>query len=72
MVSRVQEVELGRGVTLDMDTLSQYDGKGECRRVSVWEDTGRRYRGQVKSWMKRIGWELEIENDDLIIIERSG
>ena len=33
MVSRVRMVELGSGVTLDMETLSQYDGKGECERV---------------------------------------
>ena len=72
MVSGVEEVELGRGVTLDMETLSQYDGKGECERVVAWWDTGRRYRDQVKSWMKRIGWEFKMENDNVIKIKRSG
>ena len=72
MVSGVRLVFLCRGVTLDMETLSQYDGKGECGRVWVWEDTGRRYRGQLKSWMQRIGWKLKRENDGVIEIERSG
>ena len=72
MVSGVRVVVLRRGVTLDMETLSQYDGKGECGRVWVWGDTVRRYRGQVKSWAKRIGWELKRKSDDVIEIERSG
>ena len=72
MVSGVEEVELGRGVTLDMETLSQYDGKGNCGRVMVCGDTVmRRYRGQLKSWAKRIGWKL-MEDYARIIIERSG
>ena len=71
MVSGVQEVDLFRGVTLDMETLSQYDGKGECGRV-VLGDTVRRYQSQVKSWAKRIGWELKRKSDDVIEIERSG
>ena len=47
MVSGVRVVVLRRGVTLDMETLSQYDGKGECERVLAWWHTGRRYRDQV-------------------------
>ena len=35
MVSGVEEVRLGMNVTLDMEMLAQYDGKGECRRVGV-------------------------------------
>ena len=30
MVSGVEEVRLGMDVTLDMEMLAQYDGKGEC------------------------------------------
>ena len=59
MVSGVEEVELGMGVTLDMKTLAQYDGKGDCRRVSVWGDANERYRAQMLSWMRRIDWKLE-------------
>ena len=40
MVSGVEEVRLGMDVTLDMEMLAQYDGKGECRRVGVWVDGG--------------------------------
>ena len=71
MVSGVLVVTLRRGVTLDTETLSQYDGKGKCGRVMVCWDTVRRYRGQLKSWAKRIGWKL-MEDYARIIIERSG
>ena len=72
MVSRVRKVRLCTGVTLDMETLSKYDGKGKCRRVLVEWGTARRYRGQVKSWAKRIGWKLKRNENEKIIIERSG
>ena len=67
MVSGVEEVELGMGVTLDMKTLAQYDGKGDCRRVSVWGDANER---QVLLWMRRIDWNLEKTNVIEIIIAR--
>ena len=71
MVTRVKEVSLGgagrswwsgkldEGVTLDMDTLAQYDGKGECDTVIFKGNTSRRYRRQVKAWAGNIGWRVE-------------
>ena len=54
-----------------METLAQYDGKGDCRRVRVWyRGRGKRYRAQVLSWMKRIDWNLENDNGIEIIIAR--
>ena len=69
MVSGVEEVELGMNVTLDMKTLAQYDGKGDCRRVYVWGDANRRYRAQILSWMKK-DWHLVKANGIEIIIAR--
>ena len=59
MDTRVEVVELGAEVTLDMETLAQYDGKGECEEVWLSGDTRGRYRSQVKAWAKNIGWQTE-------------
>ena len=71
MVTRVKEVNLDEGITLDMDTLAQYDGKGECG--EVWlagnTNTSERYRSQVKVWAENMGWQAE-ETSDFIIIRR--
>ena len=59
MVTRVKWVTLDGGVTLDMDTLAQYDGTGECGDVRIWSDTTERYRGQLKVWADNMGWQIE-------------
>ena len=55
----MKEVWLRAGVSLDMETLAQYDGKGECEEVWMFEDTGERYRQPVKVWARNMGWEIE-------------
>ena len=40
MESGVKEVRLSDGVTLDMETLAKYSGKGQCRRVTLGSYTG--------------------------------
>ena len=70
MVTRVKKVRLVQvgtwleeGVTLDMDTLAQYDGKGECEEVVLSTllgfDTRERYGSQVKAWASNIGWQIK-------------
>ena len=51
MVSGGEEVVLHGGVTLDMRTVNQYDGKGECERVVLFDDAHlvSRYPAQEKS-----------------------
>ena len=68
MARGVNVVRMTWGVTLDMETLAQYDGKGECRSV-------RRYGDQVKAWARRMKWRmleddgyLNYEDDDFISI----
>ena len=56
MVSGVEKVELGRGVAVDMETLTQYDGRGECRQVWLWGQII--YREQVNMWTKEMGWKI--------------
>jgi len=59
MDTRVEWVVLCDGVTLDMETLAQYDGKGDCKEVILSDDTKERYRDQVKAWAENIGWQTE-------------
>ena len=70
MVSGVEEVRLGMDVTLDMEMLAQYDGKGECGRVVMRRGARTRYLEQMMSWMKRIDWNLVKANGMEIIIAR--
>ena len=54
-------VELGGGgpVELDMDTLLNYDGRGHCEKVQCGGETGVRYRDQLATWGKNIGWRVK-------------
>ena len=59
MVSRVKNVELCDGVSVDVTTLTQYSGHGKCNWVRCYGDTGGRYREEVRSWGQRINWSLQ-------------
>ena len=56
MASRVQEVVLGGDVTLDMETLARYDGRGVCSRLQLGGATRESYGGQVEEWADSRGW----------------
>ena len=67
----VKLVALCNGATLDMDTLAQYDGEGECEDMWLWGDTVERYGDQVRAWAKNIGWQTEAEESiDIIKVKR--
>ena len=68
MVRGVKVVKMTGRVTLDMETLAKYDGKGECRMVRMYDDTRERYGDQVKAWARRIKWRM-IEDDGYIDYE---
>ena len=59
MESRVENVELCDGVSLDVTALTQYSGRGKCE--TVWwcnGETGDRYIGEVMSWGQWMNWSL--------------
>ena len=58
MESRVQEVELHDGVSLDLTTLTQYSGHGKCESVRCDGDTADKYREEVRSWGERMNWKF--------------
>ena len=64
MDTRVERVVLASGATLDIDTLAQYDGTGECEEVHLDLD---RYGQQVKAWAKNIGWQTEVYMGNITI-----
>ena len=73
MVRGVRSVMLGElgTVTLHMETLARYDGRGQCEEVMVLgSDTKMQYGRQVKAWMQRIDWKIDYEDEDCIVIKR--
>ena len=56
MDTRVKNVSLCGDGTLDMDTLAQYDGKGECEEVGLAGPATAEYGDQVKMWAENMGW----------------
>ena len=56
MDTRVEWVRLGGDVTLDMDTLAQYDGEGECEQVVLAGPATAEYGDQVMMWAENMGW----------------
>ena len=66
----VKEVWLRAGVSLDMETLAQYDGKGKCESVPLWDDTRERYGARVDSWAGDMGWDVSGDSGNFTNIER--
>ena len=70
MVSGVKEVRLGKNVTLGMETLTQYNGQGECEEVELFDNTKERYLDQVKVWAGDMDWEIGGEDQEIIMSRR--
>ena len=61
MIYNVEEVELGwdGDVSINMELITQgYDGRGRCRKVKCWRDTGRRYEQHLETWADKMGWKV--------------
>ena len=72
MVSCVESVQLLGDVVLDLDTLSQYDGKGACEEVELFDDTDMRHRDRVKMWMEKIDWKYTVDGLAMIFMREYG
>ena len=57
-------------MSLDMETLAQYDGKGKCESVPLWDDTRERYGARVDSWAGDMGWDVSGDSGNFTNIER--
>ena len=56
MTERLEKGRLGDDVTLDIQTLCQYNGRGTCRGLQVYDDTKRRYGEKLRQWGAEVGW----------------
>ena len=57
----VEEVQLGDAgdVNINMELITHgYDGRGRCREMWCYDDTGRRYGPHLETWADRMGWEM--------------
>ena len=70
MVTRVKEVWLDEGLTLDMAALAQYDGKGRCGIVRLAAAVSEEYGDQVKTWAEQLGWQIGVESSGYNIVRR--
>ena len=57
MENMVEEVVL-YDTELDMEALTEYNGQGECRRVTLCLNTMDRYREELKSWAESRNWRI--------------
>ena len=67
MDSTLERMFLYREVSLDITALTQYNGTGSCARVSWYGD---QYTEEVKSWVRRIYWEVIHLDDGEMVIRR--
>ena len=69
----VQGVKLGHGAPtdLDMETLAQYDGRGQCAYITL-AGSGAGYREHFTAWADRIGWRKSSYGESLTIFRVSG
>ena len=56
LTERLKTVRLYDDVTLDIQTLCQYNGQGTCWQLVVWGDTRRRYQEKLRQWIEEVSW----------------
>ena len=71
-MANVEEVALGDWgeVTLDINTLVTYGGRGKCERVEFYHETARKYREDVRRLAQRISWTVTTDKKEELIIEK--
>ena len=68
MRDKVEDVWLRPGVTLDIEALCQYNGRGTCRRLQVRDGTIERYGERLRRWTEEVGWAVTIDDYNCLII----
>ena len=67
MATWVRTVKLCKEVTLDIKTFTKYDGMGKCSTVICFQDTAERYKEDLRDWARRINWDVDLQNDCIIV-----
>ena len=68
METRVERVLLGH-VTLNIEALTKYSGRGKCRRF--WFENAAKYREELRSWASNKGWEVIQDNGINFVMKRN-
>ena len=50
-------------VNLDIKTLTEYSGKGQCNDVRISGDTADRYRDELRTWAENKLWRIDSDTD---------
>ena len=50
-------------VILDINTLTEYSGNGQCSDVRISGDTADRYRDELRTWAKNKQWRVDTDID---------
>ena len=61
------DVEDSNPVNVDIETLTQYDGKGKCKMVKIYADTADIYKQDILRWAQRINWIIDYSNNQVHI-----
>ena len=69
MRDRVVYVMLGY-VTLDIEQLTQYNGKGSCSELEVWGDKRTSYGERLRRWAADKGWKLTGKGYGRLVMKR--
>ena len=76
MDTRIDRVELeyrmlwNREVSLDTGALTQYSGRGRCRKVEVWAGRSDKYRQWLRDWARDRDWSVTKDDEILLTVER--
>ena len=66
--TRVEDVSL-YDTTLDIKAFTKYSGRGKCKEVDCVQETSAKYRRQLRSWASKEGWDVTIDDGDLICLQ---
>ena len=69
MRGRVELVELAY-ITMDIEELTNYDGRGCCRKLLVKGDMRTRHGDGLRSWGAQAGWVVTQDDDEWLVMER--
>ena len=74
MRNRVDKVYLSGNITLDIEQITKYDGRGRCRYLNlrVWEDGRAWYGDRLRSWAAHVGWTVTLDDGIRLEMKRKG
>ena len=72
MESSVEFLILGSDVILDIKALSEYNGKGKCRKLQAggryYGKWAVRYRKELTAWANSRDWEITINEFTILVL----